>query len=77
MEPGGRGSFQAVKLAKVRPDYRVQSLHEGHGRHAFHRQSSIVTILRTSDCPGVDGYKVGRKQTSGRYVLAGAVALRS
>ena len=37
MEPSGKGSFQAAKLHKVRPDYRVQSLHKGHGRHAFHQ----------------------------------------
>jgi hypothetical protein len=28
-------------------------------------------MLRTSVCPVVDSYKVGRKQASGRHVLAG------
>jgi pimeloyl-ACP methyl ester carboxylesterase len=32
MEPWRQGQLPSGQTAKVRPDYRVQSLHEGHGR---------------------------------------------
>jgi hypothetical protein len=32
---------------------------------------TMITILRTSVCPVVNSYKVGKKRTSGRHVLAG------
>jgi hypothetical protein len=38
MEPGGQGQLPSGQTAKVRPDYRVQSLRKGHGRHALHQK---------------------------------------
>jgi hypothetical protein len=32
-----QGQLPNGQTAKARPDYRVQSLHKGHGRHRFHR----------------------------------------
>jgi hypothetical protein len=32
-----QGQLPSGQTAKARPDYRVQSLHKGHGRRAFHR----------------------------------------
>jgi hypothetical protein len=55
---GGQGQLPSGQTAKVRPDYRVQSLHEGHGRQGSiqlkndgnnsqdHRLSSSAQINR-------------------------------
>ena len=32
-----QGQLPSGQTAKARPDYRVQSLHKGHGRHVFYR----------------------------------------
>jgi hypothetical protein len=62
LEPGGKGSFQRGQTAKARSDYRVQSLHKGHGRHALHRISTTIAIPRTSFCPVVDRCEMGAKR---------------
>jgi hypothetical protein len=62
MEPGGKGSFQPGQTAKARSDYRVQSLHKGHGRHALHRISTTIAIPRTSFCPVVDRCEMRAKR---------------
>ena len=55
-----QGQLPSGQTAKARPDYRVQSLRKGHGRHAFHpNQSTIITLLGTSVCPVVNSYKFG------------------
>jgi hypothetical protein len=41
-----QGQLPGGQTAKVHPDYRVQSLHKGHGRHAFHR----IRTTHYSDC---------------------------
>jgi hypothetical protein len=56
MDLGGKGSFQAVKLQKARPGYRVQPLHKGHGRRVPSNPNEIITVLTTRVCPFVDSF---------------------
>jgi hypothetical protein len=62
-----QGQLPSGQTEKVRSDYRVQSLHKGHGRHAFHRINNNDT----------QDEKVGAKTNVRTPCSCRAVALRS
>ena len=56
MERGGKGQLPGVQSAKVRPGYRVQSLHRGQAAVPSN-QNEIITKLRRHACPVVDSVR--------------------
>jgi hypothetical protein len=51
-----QGQLPSGQTAKARPDYRVQSLHKGHGRRVPSNPNEIITVLTTRVCPVVDSF---------------------
>jgi len=79
-----QGQLPGGQTAKARPGYRVQSLHKGHGRHAFHQSKRdhndtqdecLSSCVQSRDCIR-RRFKMTRVQAMLgclQYVRAGAI----